>query len=136
MAKPSMSICVPIIASAQPPAGSSWPRPQAGAAVPAWRGTAAPPRPDSLTRCGLLRQVHEGGKGHLAVGLVGRPDRHLLAVLPLDIDAGDEPRPVFQRVRELIVLAVELDAPDRPDVIGLLQRRDHLVGVGRVGALD
>ena len=37
---------------------------------------------------------------------------------------------------ELIVLAVELDAADGAFPVGLFQRIDQLVGIGRPGALD
>ena len=37
---------------------------------------------------------------------------------------------------ELVVLAVELDAADGADPVGLFQRLDQLVGIGRAGALD
>ena len=73
----------------------------------------------------------------LALALVGRPDAHLLAVLPLNGDGRDQTRSVFHRVGELVVAAVELDAADGSDVIGRFQRGDELVRIGRAaGALD
>ena len=46
------------------------------------------------------------------------------------------PLPYFDRMGELVFLAVELDAADGADPVGLLQRIDQLVGIGRAGALD
>src|SRR5690349_9588018 len=75
--------------------------------------------------------LHEGGELDLRVRHRLRPDRHLLAVLPLEVDAGDITFTVLQRMRELIVLAVELPASDRADIVGLFKCIDHLVGIGR-----
>src|SRR5205085_12004172 len=60
----------------------------------------------------------------------------LLAVLPLRDHAGDQALAVFEAVGELLFLAEELDAADRALPIGLLRRRDELVGIGRAGTLD
>src|SRR5580704_7905903 len=65
-----------------------------------------------------------------------RPYADLLAILPLQHQAGDQALAVFEAVGEFIVLAVELDAADGAFPIGLFQRIDHLVGIGRAGAPD
>jgi hypothetical protein len=54
----------------------------------------------------------------------------------LQHQAGDQPLAVFQAVGELVILAVELDAADGAFPIGLFQRLDQLVRVGRTGPLD
>src|SRR5882724_12201240 len=63
------------------------------------------------------------------------PDSDLLAVLPLQHQARDQAFAVLDGVGEGIVLAVELGAADGAFPVGLLQRIDQLVRVGRAGAL-
>ena len=52
------------------------------------------------------------------------------------IKPGDQALAVFDRMGELIVLAVELGAADGAFPVGFFQRLDHLVRIGRGGALD
>src|SRR5215475_5588870 len=89
----------------------------------------------------LARELFRSVRGELdeareldvGLGDVLGPDRDLLAVLPLQHQAGDQALAVFDRMGERIVLAVELDAADGAFPIGLLQRVDQLVRIGRAG---
>jgi len=62
-------------------------------------------------------------------------DRDLLAFLPLQHQPGDQALAVFDRMSERVVLAIELDAADRANPVGLLERIDQLVRIRRAGAL-
>src|SRR4051794_3340438 len=84
----------------------------------------------ALVRCGLVH-FDKHREFDRAVGYGLRPDRYLLAALPLQIDARDIAGPVLERMRELIVSAIELPAADRADIVGLLERIDHLVRICR-----
>src|SRR5579883_3642724 len=87
----------------------------------------------------IRRGMHldEAREGDLSGGVFRRPNGDLLAVLPLDVDASDQSRPVFEAVRELVILGVELDAPHGADQVSLLQGGDQLVRIRRAaGALD
>src|ERR1700735_5296661 len=80
----------------------------------------------------LLRgELDEGREDQLAMADITRPHADLLAVLPLDVDPGDKAGPHFHRMGEGAVLAIELHAAERADIIRLLQRRDHFVRVRR-----
>src|SRR6476620_7849687 len=61
----------------------------------------------------LVRELDEARELDVDLGDVLGPDRTLLAVLPLQHQPGDQALAVFDRMRERIVLAVELDAADR-----------------------
>src|SRR5580658_5182785 len=98
--------------------------------------SACPRRRGWLVRGGLLSQLHERRENQLVRALAGRPDTDLLAVLPLHEYAGGEAGAVFQRMGELVLLAVELDMAERALHAGLLDLVDHLVRIGRFGALD
>src|SRR5215470_19521683 len=63
----------------------------------------------------------------LGLGHFLRPDGDLLAVLPLQHQAGNQALAVFDRVGERIFLAVKLDAADGAFPVGLLERIDELV---------
>src|SRR4029077_1588518 len=82
-------------------------------------------------RCDL----DEAWKLQRGLGDFRRPDRDLHAILPLQHHASNKAFAVFERMGELIVLAVELDAADGADPVGLFQRIDQLVGFGRARAL-
>src|ERR1035437_7945288 len=58
--------------------------------------------------------VNEAWKLQLAFGDFLRPDANLLPILPLQHQAGDQALAVFDRMGELIVFAIELDAADGP----------------------
>src|SRR6478736_7514580 len=90
--------------------------------------------PGSLS-CRSVAELDEARELDVDLGDVLGPDRALLAVLPLQHQSGDQALAIFDRVGERIVLAVELDAADRAFPVGLLERGDELVGVGRAGAL-
>src|SRR3954468_2875103 len=81
-------------------------------------------------------QLDEGGELHGAGGEALRPDVHLLAILPLQHQAGDVARAGAQAVHVRIALGLERDAADGADVVGLFHRRDQLVAVGGARALD
>src|ERR1700712_2273754 len=82
---------------------------------------------DRLLSSGSL---HGSGNDDLSLRQALRPDRHLLAILPLGHEPGDEARAVSDRVGERVVLAVELGAADRTLPVGLLERIDELVRLG------
>src|SRR3954462_14382553 len=84
----------------------------------------------------LLRQLHEARKLQLALRDLLGPDHDLLGVLPLEDQTGYGRGTGLDAVGELVVLAVELDAADRALVVGLFELSDHLVRIGRAGALD
>src|ERR1700728_2385184 len=88
-------------------------------------------QPNSV-RCDL----DEARELEFPVGDFRRPHADLLAILPLQHQAGDQALAVFEAVGEFIVLAVELDTADGAFPVGLFQRIDHLVGVGRSGTFD
>src|ERR1700743_3355768 len=67
-----------------------------------------------------LRQLHEVRELQLAFRDLLRPDRDVLAVLPLEHQAGDVTGTRLDAVRELVVLAVELDVADRALELRLL----------------
>jgi hypothetical protein len=91
----------------------------------------------AFVAAGSTRRFDERREADLAFALVGRPDAHLFAALPLNGNSCDQTGPVFHGVGELVVAAIELDAADAADVIGGFQRRDEFVGIGRAaGALD
>src|SRR6185437_8949440 len=95
-----------------------------------------PGKPGSMIVTSLVRgDLDEARELELSLGDFLRPDADLLAVLPLQHQAGDQALAVFDRVGERIVLAVELDAADGAFPVGLFQRIDELVGIGRTGAL-
>src|SRR5919108_4720028 len=81
----------------------------------------------SWSNLALVRRQPEG----LHPFDVRRPERHLLAVLPLHRDA----RGLADRPDEIVAL-VERHGARGADVLGLLHRRDQLVGVERAGLLD
>src|ERR1700761_5898902 len=91
--------------------------------------------PGAFVGRSVRRDLDEAWELQLALGDFRRPDSYLLAVLPLQHRARDQAFAVFDRVGERIVLAVELDAADGADPVGLLQRFDELVRV-RPAALD
>src|SRR5580704_15104060 len=96
-----------------------------------------PGEPGSMKARGSVRgELDEARELQRALGDFRRPDRDLLAILPLQHQAGDQALAVLDRMGELVVLAVELDAADGADPVGLLQRRHQLVRIGRSGALD
>src|SRR5580693_1274356 len=129
MAKPSIRICK---ASIDDGRGST--------AASLWKTANAktlPGAPGSMIRGDSVRRdLDEAWELQLAFGNFLRPDADLLAILPLQHQAGDQALAVFDRVGERIVLAVELGAADGAFPVGLFQRVDQLVGVGRAAALD
>src|SRR3981081_1228932 len=89
-------------------------------------------RPGSMiTRRSVRCDLDEAGELQLALGYFLRPDADLFAILPLQHQAGDQALPVFDRMGELILLAVKLDAADGADPVGLFQRVEELVGFRR-----
>ena len=101
-------------------------------------------RADAARRgaAGRVRRAASGGLTNagnfiLPVGELLRPDVDLLAVLPLQHQAGDVAVAGLQAVHVRIALGQERDAADGADVVGLLHRVDELVAVGRAPrALD
>src|SRR3984893_14970464 len=73
----------------------------------------------TLSRRSVGRDLDEAWELQLALGDFLRPDADLLAILPLQHQAGDQTLAVFDRLGELIVLAVELDAADGAFPVGL-----------------
>src|SRR5580692_2296582 len=124
MAKPSIRICK---ASIDDGRGSS--------AASLWETANAkmlPGQPGSMIMEGSVRRdLDEAWELQLAFGNFLRPDADLLAILPLQHQAGDQALAVFDRVGERIVLAVELGAADGAYPVGPFQRIDHLVRIGR-----
>src|SRR5664279_6358349 len=84
-----------------------------------------------IIRGSVRRDRDEARKLQRALGDFLRPDRNLLAILPLQHQARDQALAVFDRMGERIVLAVELDAADGAFPVGLFQRLDQLVRVSR-----
>src|SRR5580698_5120867 len=96
-----------------------------------------PGEPGSMkARGSVRRELDEARKLQRALGDFRRPDGDLLAILPLQHQARDQTLAVLDRMGELVVLAVKLDAADGADPVGRLQRRHQLVGIGRAAALD
>src|SRR6476646_5464439 len=128
MAKPSIRICKASI--------SDWPR-QQGFLL--WRTRNRRRMLPGGTREHDDRSVRgdldEARELEIALGDLLRPDRDLLAALPLQHQSGDQALAVLDRMGERVVLAVELDASDGAFPVGLLQRIDHLIGLDRAGTL-
>src|SRR6516225_5945297 len=86
----------------------------------------APGRARSLvTPLSVRSDLDEARELDLGLGHFLRPDGDLLAVLPLQHQAGNQALAVFDRMGEWIFLAVKLDAADGAFPIGLLQRVDE-----------
>src|ERR1700753_651381 len=130
MAKPSISIWSASIYN-----GRSNPLPHIGE-KPETRKSSRDGPGSSFIAASIRGDLDEARELQLSLRDLFRPDRNLLAVLPLQHEAGDQALAVFQAMGEVIVLAVELDAADGPFPIGLFQRVHHLVGIGRAGPLD
>src|SRR3984957_803923 len=95
-----------------------------------------PGQPGSMIMEGSVRRdLDEAWELQLAFGDFFRPHADLLAILPLQHQAGNQALAVFDRMGERIVLAVELGAADGAFPVGLFQRIDHLVRIGRPRAL-
>ena len=97
------------------------------------RGRPARRRPQSRAQC--AGSFTNAGNFGLARGELLRPHVLLLAVLPLQHQAGDVARAGAQAVHVRIALGQERDPADRADVVGLLHRVDQLVAVERAGAV-
>src|SRR5665213_195986 len=108
MAKPSIRICQKSMQQG-PPAGQS-----------RWRNEAGRRPASCVQEARSGRQLDEGRKLHLAVGESRRPQVELLAVLPLQHEAGDVAGAGAQAVHVRVTLGQELDPADRADVVGLL----------------
>src|ERR1700692_1427164 len=128
MAKPSIRICK---ASIDDGRGSS--------AASLWEAANAkmlPGQPGSMIMEGSVRSdLDEAWELQLALGDFLRPDASRFALLPVQHQTGDQALAIFDRMGERIVLAIELGAADGAFPIGFFQRLDHLVRIGRCGAL-
>ena len=89
-----------------------------------------------IVESSVRRDLDEAWELQLAFRHFLRPDADLLAVLPLQHQTCDQALAVFDRMGERVILAVELDAADGAFPVGLFQRIDQLVGIGRSAALD
>src|ERR1700756_2657103 len=89
-----------------------------------------------IIRDSIRGDLDEARKLKFSVRDFRRPYAYLLAILPLQHQAGDQALAVLKAMGEFIVLAIELDAANGAFPVGLFQRVDHLVGIGRAGALD
>src|SRR5580704_14447108 len=90
-----------------------------------------PGEPGSMkARGSVRRELDEARELQRALGDFRRPDGDLLAILPLQHQAGDQALAVLDRMGEGIVLAVKLRAADGSDPVGFFQRLDKLVGIG------
>src|SRR6185437_8280653 len=117
MAKPSMRICQKTMRRSRRPVSRGEEKRKRAGRRPALAGSG--------------RQLDEGRELHRSVGKVLRPHVDLLAILPLQHEAGDVAGSRAQAVHVRIALGQEFDAADRADVVGLFHRRDDLVAVGR-----
>src|SRR5580658_6264779 len=78
-----------------------------------------PGGPGSMIIWGSVRRdLDEAWELELSLGDFLRPDADLLAILPLQHQAGDQAFAVFDRMGELVVLAVELGAADGAFPVG------------------
>src|ERR1700760_1822704 len=74
----------------------------------------------------VRRNLDEAWELQFSIGNCRRPDADLLAVLPLQRQAGDQALAVFETMGDLVVLAIDLDAADGAFPVGLFQRFHQL----------